>query len=311
MRKIVSSLRLYIVVLVLLALGSFILQPIGVWGQVNTTQFPSFLNYAQPIQFNYPFSSISQNFYPSGSSGLGMFNSNPTLYNSPFSTNLYNPSLSSIMGPGGGFYNPIGNYPNLNYPSSTFLFPRIPNIISSPNFPTTFPPVQVFPPVLFPAPINIPTIPFPSPYPSPYPFPFPPQPAPKPQPEPQKLFQSEFTNAAWGYQHEGWYINDDGKVYSFKNKGNSPEDGDEIEFVHTIDPIILEEKRSLIAAASQGPYSERINTAFDAGSLVYSAFLGNNEILLRETGDYTQENQSSSAIAILAWLLEIEAELNQ
>ena len=62
---------------------------------------------------------------------------------------------------------------------------------------------------------------------------------------------------------------DDGKVYSFINKSNSPDDGDQIEFVHTIDPVILEEKESLIAEASQGSYSEETNTAFDAGTHVY------------------------------------------
>jgi hypothetical protein len=75
--------------------------------------------------------------------------------------------IGSIIGKGGSLYDPIGNYPNLNYQSSNFLFPRIPNIISMLNITTTFPTPQVFPPVLFPTTINIPNIVFPSPFPFP------------------------------------------------------------------------------------------------------------------------------------------------
>jgi hypothetical protein len=200
-----------------------------------------------------------------------------------------------------------GTSPVLNYAISNFYSPSAQTVFPSLNLALTFPSLRSFPTILSPNPINIKPIILPSPFPFPFPYPnpFPRQPTPRPQPQPKKLFQSEYTNYAWGYVHSGWYINDDGKVYSFLNKGNSPEDGDEIEFVGTIDPATLEEKRGLISAASQGPYSERTNTAFDAGTHVYSAFLGETEILLKESGDWSQENLSPAASDLVSWLQEV------
>lgn len=301
--------------LVIIAFFGLILIPIRSWGQISNLSFSPSLVYNQPnFQYNYSFSPLSQNIYSysygSTLSGLRSFSSLPTSFFSPASTNLSFPSLTpyfSFNGSGIDFYPPSG-ISGFNFPAMPFVSPPL---IFSPSSVGSL--TSIYLPRLFSPPIVAPTFQFPSTiWPGPFPTPFPSQPTPQPTPQStqKKLFQREYTNYALGYYHSGFYITEEGKVYTFKNRGSSEQQGDEIKFAYTFDPSVLEEKRSLILQARQGPYSGRTAGATDVGTIIYSAFLENTEILLRESGTSLQENLSPAAKDLVSWLENIYLELH-
>jgi hypothetical protein len=139
------------------------------------------------------------------------------------------------------------------------------------------------------------------------------------------LFEKSYTNFAWGYQHAGIYVDNQGKVYQYSygaaDKPWSPKQIEAIteqeleeKYSHgktllgTIDPQVLFEKYQLIAQASKGRYSRHVQRGADQGSLGTSCYVYNEatgcykEIDLQVSGDWSYENLSPAARKLANWL---------
>lgn len=145
------------------------------------------------------------------------------------------------------------------------------------------------------------------------------------------LFEVEYVNGAWGWVHNGRYIDNSGSLYSYsypfnvnyEDRWNPQRNGiyteSELfekfnhskEFVKQIDCNELTQMANLIPAASQGKLSDPVGVMADAGSLRYKGYLydeSKNEyivVILREERDRYIENLSPAATIIVDWLISV------
>ncbi|MCF8357567.1 MAG: hypothetical protein K9H26_02325 [Prolixibacteraceae bacterium] len=145
------------------------------------------------------------------------------------------------------------------------------------------------------------------------------------------LFQCEYINHAWGYQHSGWLIDSFGNVHCYNlpenwffcdSLGKISSEDMEMNLMNTdsiclkIDKNELNHKVELIGKATRGTISEPAHEMCDAGIIAFSAFIFYNEadvyqkLILRQTGDFRIENDSKAATELCHWMdsicLEIE-----
>lgn len=144
------------------------------------------------------------------------------------------------------------------------------------------------------------------------------------------LFQYEYANSAWGYQHDGWYIDSSGNVhcydkpshwYHLDSAGNISASFIDSNLFYTdsiclvIDKAELKSKSDLIYAASEGRIKKLNIIRIDGGEYTYSAFIYNastnsyKRILLKEIGMYSYDNKSNAATKIYEWMYEINQSL--
>ncbi|MDD5773146.1 MAG: hypothetical protein PHX78_06735 [bacterium] len=142
------------------------------------------------------------------------------------------------------------------------------------------------------------------------------------------LFELEHINFAWGYNHYGFYIDNEGSIYSYQySKNDKKFDFNENKFyteeelsekyshlkklIKVIDIKILNEKSKLIESASKGNYSERVGMGADQGGTDYIAYLFDPKINkykvveLCVEGDWSYFNLSDSAKDLTSWLKNI------
>lgn len=140
------------------------------------------------------------------------------------------------------------------------------------------------------------------------------------------LFQCEYVNYAWGYQHNGWIIDSAGNVRRFRK----PEQWHFVDSLGLIsskdmhdniqktDSIILKiDKQTLLyyfeklKDASKGKLSEPRQEMFDAGIAQFSGYLYQEDskkfkqVILRQIGDMAFENRSAEANKIYNWMLQL------
>lgn len=146
------------------------------------------------------------------------------------------------------------------------------------------------------------------------------------------LFQFEYVNYAWGYQHHGWLIDSSGRLHCYNHPNNwtfpdstrtisatdmeqNLQNTDSI--CYQIDPEILKAKFSLLPLAAKGPISDPVNEMYDAGNAVYAGYLfapstnRYKRILLRQTGDVRIDNQSQQAQELYEWLQSVNQEISK
>ena len=149
----------------------------------------------------------------------------------------------------------------------------------------------------------------------------------------QKIFfQYEYVNYAWGFQHQGWFIDSTGNVYSY----NLPENdawkrGDENGVIsasdlnenmskanltgYRINTGELASKVDLINKAKLGEITEPVWAAADAGAMIYSCYTYDSstksykKILLKQLGDYRADNKSKSADYLYRWMESVKVHL--
>ena len=141
------------------------------------------------------------------------------------------------------------------------------------------------------------------------------------------IFQSEYTNYAWGYNHNGWMLDNTGQVKRFQKSAKwvFP---DSLGYVSASDmqknmaacdsvmaKVSVSDFTNYSAKAlncANGPMSKPKNTMADAGERFYAIFLydfnGNRykRIILNMTGDWSQENLAPNAGAIVDWMEKIK-----
>ena len=147
-----------------------------------------------------------------------------------------------------------------------------------------------------------------------------------PGPVEQKfLCESSYTNFAMGYQHAGTYVDNEGHVYKYKaEKRIEPKQEDALtegeleakysqgrELLRNVPPADVSKMHQLIAAASKGAYSKKVQRGADMGAVASSCYLYDagpktyREIELDVSGDWTYRNESPAARQLTAWLARI------
>ena len=139
----------------------------------------------------------------------------------------------------------------------------------------------------------------------------------------QVLFQIEYSNAAWGIQHTIRLIDSSGvfTTYDLPAKWNHPDAEGYLslsamfenisqpgQFGCNVDKGNLKKYFNLIDEAKKGKLTNPESRMFDAGIVVYSAFLYDSkkemylQVILRQEGDVYIENKSDAAEEIYNWL---------
>lgn len=139
------------------------------------------------------------------------------------------------------------------------------------------------------------------------------------------LCESSYTNFATGYQHSGTYVDNDANVYRYNvEKQVTPKQENAIteaeleakysqgrKLLKTVPPDEIGKMHQLIAAASKGTYSEKVQRGADAGAVVSSCYLYDanaktyREIELVVSGDWSYRNESPAARQLTEWLARI------
>ena len=143
-------------------------------------------------------------------------------------------------------------------------------------------------------------------------------------PEDQPVFfEYHYINYAWGFQENGWLIDQEGNIRSFNNPADyrqglkgatlSLEDlehnlGLTDSIIGNLDDGDLEKYIHYIPAAAEGEIGLSRSIAADAGSSVLSCYLYDPEmnayqyVFLAQSGDWEQFNLSREAEKLVDWL---------
>jgi hypothetical protein len=137
------------------------------------------------------------------------------------------------------------------------------------------------------------------------------------------LFQVDYENHAWGFQHRGWMVDLCGNVYCFDkpdnwtfcdDKGFITDSAMNVNLNSTngicghVDVAELHSMAAMIGPASQGKISEPVTERYDSGATTYQAFVYDSiahkyqRVVLRQAGDWSCENQSGAGRLLANWL---------
>jgi len=150
--------------------------------------------------------------------------------------------------------------------------------------------------------------------------------------EQEILFEAYYINHAWGKQHNGFLIDKDGNIKTYKNPAdwNFPSADKEI----SVDQIAknlaktalastkitqeeLNEYASRIYTIDQTKLSKPVSVGADMGESVFVTYNYNpdkqtyRQILISQSGDWQSENKDKSAQEIKNWLIEIGKKIKQ
>jgi hypothetical protein len=145
------------------------------------------------------------------------------------------------------------------------------------------------------------------------------------------LFQYEYINYAWGYQHNGFIIDNDGNVLTFRNPEhwNFPDNDfslSETEVAENIDTCtpagikIAEEELQKYTSYINNVASSKVtalkNVAADAGSSEYICYKYSESTgtykgyLIKMEGDFTCENLNFYSKKISLWMKDIKTRIS-
>lgn len=146
------------------------------------------------------------------------------------------------------------------------------------------------------------------------------------------LFQYDYINFAWGYIHEGFYIDDKGKILEYYNpEGWNFHKGDfnltETQLAENLSKCTVSERS--IDKAELAKFSSYIhnlasskvtapkNEANDAGSAIYLCYTYNEQggiykgTMIRMEGDSSCENLNFFSRKVSMWMKEINSGLHK
>ena len=144
------------------------------------------------------------------------------------------------------------------------------------------------------------------------------------------LFEKEYINYAWGYQHFGWIMDTAGIIKGFDQPGNwnfvdslgCITGNDMAENLqksgNTLFSVNTGEVKSFYPKAFEsvyGKYTEPKSEMADFGTIVYSAYIYNQEnrkfkrIVLYQYGDVSFTNTSEAAKQICSWMKNLESKI--
>ncbi|MCU0409100.1 MAG: hypothetical protein MUD02_09155 [Bacteroidales bacterium] len=146
------------------------------------------------------------------------------------------------------------------------------------------------------------------------------------------LFQYDYINYAWGYQHKGFLIDNTGNIYTYDNPGDWKFPGNNRELSESdlasnlsgctlselkISQLELQKYSSYIKNISQSEVSAAKNTGADGGTAEYLCYRYSETsgiykgILVKMEGDFTAENLNLHAKKVTQWLKDVSARLDR
>ncbi|MCX6253659.1 MAG: hypothetical protein NTV31_04190 [Bacteroidia bacterium] len=146
------------------------------------------------------------------------------------------------------------------------------------------------------------------------------------------LFQVDYINYAWGYQHHGTIIDNEGNVLTYNNPEdwNFPDDDlglSESQVAENINKCIQTSKKipkeelqryaKYIKNIASSKVTALKNVAADAGSLEYICYQFSESTgmykgyLIKMEGDFTCENLNFYSKKVAAWMREINNSLTE
>jgi len=145
--------------------------------------------------------------------------------------------------------------------------------------------------------------------------------------EQEILFQMDYVNYAWGYQHYGFMIDNQGRILTYDNpeKWNFPDDNfilTEKQIVENIsmcrvsgEKITAEELKrfsSYIDKIASSKLTASRNTGADAGTFQYICYrFSENSMMykgfiMKTEGDFTAENLNFYSKKVVSWMKGVE-----
>jgi hypothetical protein len=145
------------------------------------------------------------------------------------------------------------------------------------------------------------------------------------------LFQYDYINYAWGYVHEGFYVDAEGKILQYKNPENwnfhsQDYNLNEKQLAENlskcslsevkIDKVDLGKFSSYIKNIASSKVTAKKSAGADAGTSVYICYNFNEQsgiyvgTLIKMEGDYTCENLNFYSKKVSMWLSEINSTLS-
>ncbi len=146
------------------------------------------------------------------------------------------------------------------------------------------------------------------------------------------LFQYDYINYAWGYVHEGFYIDDEGKVLYYNNPENwnfhiQDYNINEKQLADNLSKCTLSEVKiekevlarfnSYIDNIASSKITAKKSIGADAGTGVYICYNYNSQsslykgTLIRMEGDFTCENLNFYSKKVSMWLAEINSAISK
>jgi hypothetical protein len=144
------------------------------------------------------------------------------------------------------------------------------------------------------------------------------------------LFQFEYVNYAWGYQHNGFFIDNDGNVltYNKPENWNFPDNDRSIGEIQVLENLgkcsfsgtrigreEFQKYTNFIKNIASSKITAMKNVAADAGSYEYICYQysGTNQTykgyLIKMEGDFSCENLNFYSKKVVLWMKEIEKNL--
>jgi hypothetical protein len=141
------------------------------------------------------------------------------------------------------------------------------------------------------------------------------------------LFQLEYVNYAWGYQHHGFILDSDGNVLTYKNpeSWNFPDNDFSISESQVaenialctqtgkkIDKEELQKYTNYIKNIALSKVTAKKNVAADAGSLEFICYQFSENTgmykgyIIKMEGDFTCENLNFFSKKVVAWMRDID-----
>ena len=141
------------------------------------------------------------------------------------------------------------------------------------------------------------------------------------------IFQSEYTNYAWGYSHSGWIMDGTGTPHRFRQSAkwvfpdsegyisaadmtnNFSACDSTLTKVSSADFSLYSGKAMTCA---NGPFSKQQNTMADAGEQIQCFYTYEaaqqryKRVILRVWGDYSQDNLAANTGDLLTWIQKIK-----
>jgi Dockerin type I repeat. len=118
---------------------------------------------------------------------------------------------------------------------------------------------------------------------------------------PTVVFKYSYENFAWSHQQAALNIDSEGNISASSTLPLKPNPE-----ITKIPKIEIQIRYIQLILASKGPYTDLKHTAYDAGKTIYSGAASNTgsyrEILLKLSGDYSQDNLSPYAQLLVDWL---------
>ncbi len=141
------------------------------------------------------------------------------------------------------------------------------------------------------------------------------------------IFQSEYTNYAWGYNHNGWIMESSGEVKRFQKKASwvFPDSLGYIaendmqknilacdSIMASVSPNVFSKYANKAFTCANGTLTKPKNTMADAGEHIYCFYLYDagrkkyKRFILDMTGDWSQENLAPNAKEVVDWMKTIK-----